>query len=434
MHFNDDDDSLMTNSRRYLLFYLAVSGLVCSEKLLIAQENEQQVLVHYMPWYASKPFSGHWGWHWTMGHFDPEQIDENGQREIASQDAPLIGPYDSNDPDLLEYHVLLMKLAGIDGVIIDWYGIRNFRDYGEIHRNTQHLIQHLKRAGLKFAICYEDQTVKHLVETGELPAADALNEGKKTLTWLEENWFSDDSYVQINDRPVLLVFGPQYFETQQWRSLLAASPSEPLIFGLPHLADKMQLHGAFGWPPVAGNRTIDKQEWQQYLTTLYARSNPSEAVIAVAFPGFHDIYEQAKLHPSYGFIDAQNGATFRATLTRAMRSNASLIQITTWNDFGEGTVIEPTRKHDYEYLEFVQQQTSAHKKFTADDLRLPARLYQLRKKFTEDKKIAQLNHASELLSTGQLDHAIQSLSLLREVNPVIVQNRTQETSSLNLSH
>ena len=59
------------------------------------------LLVHYMPWYASKPVSGKWGWHWTMNHFNPDKMDENGQRELATHDPPLIGPYDSGDPDAL---------------------------------------------------------------------------------------------------------------------------------------------------------------------------------------------------------------------------------------------------------------------------------------------------------------------------------------------
>ena len=35
---------------------------------------------------------------------------------------PKIGPYASNDPDVLEYHFLLMKAAGVTGIILDWYG------------------------------------------------------------------------------------------------------------------------------------------------------------------------------------------------------------------------------------------------------------------------------------------------------------------------
>ncbi|MBL6714716.1 MAG: hypothetical protein ISQ07_15200, partial [Pirellulales bacterium] len=55
-----------------------------------------QILAHVMPWYAAKPISGSWGWHWTMNHFDPERV-TNGRREIASALYPVIGPYDSSD-------------------------------------------------------------------------------------------------------------------------------------------------------------------------------------------------------------------------------------------------------------------------------------------------------------------------------------------------
>ena len=32
------------------------------------------VLVHYMPWYASKPISGHW----TMDRFNPDKVGAGG--------------------------------------------------------------------------------------------------------------------------------------------------------------------------------------------------------------------------------------------------------------------------------------------------------------------------------------------------------------------
>src|SRR4051812_27029234 len=76
--------------------------------------ESKPVMVYYMPWFTAKPFSSGWGWHWTMDHFNPDRVNPAGQREIASWYYPLIGPYDSSDPAVLEYHVLLMKLAGID--------------------------------------------------------------------------------------------------------------------------------------------------------------------------------------------------------------------------------------------------------------------------------------------------------------------------------
>ena len=66
----------------------------------------------------------------------------------------------------------------------------------------------------------------------------------------------------------------------------------------------------------------------------------------------------------------------RETLARA-GENASLIQIVTWNDYGEGTIIEPTIEFGYRYLEALQnyRRKQADKTFpySAEDLRLPHR-------------------------------------------------------------
>ena len=62
------------------------------------------VMVYYMPWFSAKPDQAEWGWHWTMDRFNPNTTNSLGQRQIASWYYPLIGPYDSSDPAVLEYH------------------------------------------------------------------------------------------------------------------------------------------------------------------------------------------------------------------------------------------------------------------------------------------------------------------------------------------
>jgi hypothetical protein len=47
-------------------------------------QSRPQFLVHYMPWFESKPFSGAWGWHWRMSRFDPERSAPDGRRDVAS--------------------------------------------------------------------------------------------------------------------------------------------------------------------------------------------------------------------------------------------------------------------------------------------------------------------------------------------------------------
>jgi hypothetical protein len=90
-----------------LLLLLSSFALVVS-----SSAAEPRLLVHYMPWFATKDVSGAWGWHWAMNHFDPDQRNWDDQREIASCDYPLIGPYDSGDDHALECQALLMKIAG----------------------------------------------------------------------------------------------------------------------------------------------------------------------------------------------------------------------------------------------------------------------------------------------------------------------------------
>ncbi len=338
-----------------------------------ARATEPLLLAHYMPWYATKDVSGAWGWHWTMNRFDPERVREDGRREIASHDYPLIGPYDSGDDHALECQVLLMKLAGLDGVVIDWYGTSDIHDHAANHRHALKLLPWLKKAGLRFAVCYEDNAVKSLKN------GDDVRQAEKDLAWAAEHFFTAENYVRHDGRPVLLVFGPQHL---QWKFQLA---SKPLVFGLPHLAKQHGLDGAFAWPPVTGGKRIEPEQWRRELDSVYASKQP---FIATAFPGFHDIYKEAGVHDSYGSIEARDGRTFIESLAQAMKSGAPIVQIATWNDYGEGTVIEPTRNHGYRYLEALPRSgDKAH-------LRLPVRLYELRKRGGDTAK---LDEAARLL-------------------------------------
>ena len=310
------------------------------------EPSRPSILVHYMPWFESKAMSGIWGWHWTMGHFDPEHSDSAGRRDIASHYYPLIGPYDSADPDVLEYHTLLMRIAGIDGVIADWYGSEDFNDYAMIHRRTTSMFDMIKRRGLKFAVCYEDRVLNAMVERGKLTPAQALEHGKTHLRFCEENWFKEPSYVTWQGKPLLLVFGPDYLNPTQWETAFSEMRPTPAFFTLHER--RSPAIGSFAWPPMwaAKDGKLDAKGLDAYLDRF---SKQDGLKIGCAFPGFHDIYKEAGAQPSHGYLDARNGDTFRHTLGRAMASGNPLVQIATWNDFGEGTCIEPSREYGYRY-------------------------------------------------------------------------------------
>ena len=382
----------------------------------VPPEKSQRPLLmaHYMPWYQTPDVSGYWGWHWTMNHFDPAQVDENGRPQVASHYMPLTGPYDSADDALLEYQVLLMKLSGIDGVIVDWYGIEDFWDYGVLNQATGKLFEYVKKAGLQFAICYEDQTIKHMVDNKHLSMADVYTHGQDVMRYMQETWFGDDAYLKTNGRPVLLTFGPQYYKnTTDWEKLFSVLDVQPAFITLNKSLSTVALSG-YPWPPMEASKdgVLTQAALEDYLNKFYAKVSADSYVVGGAFPQFHDIYKEAGVSAGYGYLDAQDGETFRFTLDLALSHNPDVIQLITWNDYGEGTIIEPTEEFGYRYLEMVQDVRRAmvieDDKFTfaAEDLRLPLQLFTLRQEHVGDAAVnARLDEAFTALITGDVESA-----------------------------
>jgi ricin-type beta-trefoil lectin protein/glycosyl hydrolase family 99 len=348
-----------------------------------------QVFVHYMPWFASKPFSGQWGWHWTMNSRNPDAI-VNGKRDIASHYYPSVGPYDSGDPDLVEYHVLLMKYAGIKGAIADWYGMDNYLDYGAVHHNTGMLFDALKKAGLSLILCYEDQSIKHMVEGGVVSAGNAVAKGQGVMNWLDQNWFKDASYVHENGKPLLLDFGPQYFSTAQWNQVFSGTQTQPSFVTLDQTVSP--ANGFFFWPMPQAGEAGDRQSLLNLLP---------QTKIPAAYPRFDDFYAQAGVGPSYGYINDRGGAQFAETLSLAFGAHPAFIQLATWNDWGEGTGIEPTAQYGVRDLQKTQDLVRANGwaglPWSAADLQLPITLYNARK---AGKNKASLDAAAAALYAG----------------------------------
>jgi len=371
------------------------------------------ILAHYMPWYSADPASGQWGWHWSMNHFNPNH-NVGGRRDIASHYYPLIGPYDSSDPYVLECQVLLMKFAGIDGCVIDWRGTDDYYDYATNNRNAELMAQALRNAGLRYAILYEDSSVRELIKGNRLSPSDAIAHGQQTLEWLQDHWFSSPNYVQFKGKPLFLVWGGNggYFQGAQWNEIFAPLKIPPAYFS--ELGRNPPAIGGFGWPVPDGGT----QASFEALDRFYNWYPQTQNFIAVAYPRFHDIYAEAGVHKSWGSIDDQNGKTYEETLTRALQSQSPIVQIATWNDWGEGTQIEPSVQFGYRDLETTQKLRRKYIDpafpYTAQDLRLPVRLYELRKAHKSYPAAqARLDQIASLLFHGNTRRARAELTAFK---------------------
>ena len=360
----------------------------------VEKRDDMRIFVHYMPWFQTREFSGEWGMHWTMSNCNPEQIDADGRRQIASHFYPLIGPYDSSDPVVLDYHALLMKYAGIEGVLVDWYGSRNGAE------STEALFAAMGRAGLKLAIVYEDRNNLDEASTQE----QKIKWGQDDMVYLYNNFFKKPHYLTVDEKPLLLCFGPIDVCTENYKnaptmwseifSPLTVRKKTPCFLALYGASKNANDHrntnasGEFTWVNANNAAFIDdlKNRFDYYMGSAY--------------PGFKDYYKEGGWGENITPVDYRDGQEFRDQLNTAESKQVPMLQLVTWNDFGEGTQIEPTVEDGYKYLEAVQQ--FAGVKYDKTVLESIYRHYTLRVKYASDasatRKLAEAYNAFAALN------------------------------------
>jgi hypothetical protein len=347
----------------------------------VTKTNSQKVYVHYMPWFETPATSGNgsWGQHWTMANQNPNTILANGRRQIASWFYPMIGPYASSDRDVIDYHLLLMKYAGIDGVIVDWYGTFNVDDYALNKRNTDSIFKRIPYAGLQFAICYEDATLKQVKSA---TGTDTVAAAKQDFAYLQSAYFNSPSYIKINSQPLLLDFGPQAMKApNDWLNAFQGLSPKPRFLTLEYASGVTggAASGEFAW--------VDASD-QAGLQSFYKNRAPSlSTYFAAAYPGFKDLYQQGGWGNTLFVINNNGTATLQNCLNLAKASGTNYLQLITWNDYGEGTMIEPTLDFNFTFLQTIQQYTGVP--YTVTELQLIYKWYTLRKKYAGNNTVEQ---------------------------------------------
>ncbi len=376
-----DEELIKTLEEEQELIKLEKQGYIVDiSGMEIEKKNPKKVYVHYMPWFQSKEYDGFWGQHWTMTNQNPELIDENGKKQVASYFYPIIGPYSSSDPDLHEYHFLMMKLSGIDGVVFDWYGSRNQHDYDLIKQATETFIDKIEDLGLKFSIMYEDRVAVQAVEQSLEPTI--IKAVQEDFIYIKNNYFSSPEYLKHSGKNLLFVFGPHYVTNQSdWNEIFDVLPTEehPEFLTLWAANQRVGINatGEFLW--------VDKDHLlaHEYYYNTYDINDM--ITVGSSYPGFKSFYEEG------GWSNGENNwsldvnkYTFTETLNYTHHQLSDFIQIITWNDFGEGTMIEPTEEFGYTYLQLLQQYTGVP--YTPEDLQRAFKLYQTRKEYQDNQE------------------------------------------------
>ncbi len=369
-----------------------------------SKSNATDLYVHYMPWYESKDHNGYWGSHWTMANQNPDIITD-GKRQIASHFYPLIGPYGSSDPDLIDYHLLLMKYSGIDGILIDWYGTYDVNDYAINLENSNALIDKTDELGLKYAIVYEDRTTENVVGNGL--AKSAVEAATADFSYIKSNYIQDDNYIMANNLALLLTFTPVYINSStDWNTIITNSDFYPTFLAIWEQSSDLGSVGSgeYSWVYNGNNDHIGK------LDEYYGSRYPTfDFAIGSAYPGFKDFYQEGGWGEGIGWeIIHNNTSVLNQTLNLASLNKIEAIQLVTWNDFGEGTMIEPTKEFGYSMLEVVQDFAAVS--YSSEHLEQIFKYYTFRKEFENDQLIQlKLDQVFQYLNSLQVERATSLL-------------------------
>jgi hypothetical protein len=397
----------LMRSLAILMSALGVCLLAHSEAIAapphVTKTATKRVYAHLMPWFETSSTSGNgmWGIHWTMANQNPNVVDGSGRRQIASYYYPLIGPYASGDHDVIEYQLLLMKYAGVDGVLIDWPGTIQTADYPKNRQNGEAVMGMTAQIGLEFGVVYEDHNVQLAYNAKVI--ADEIAAGMNDMVYVRDHYFTKPNYTVVNGAPLLLVFGPQTFQQpSDWSSLLSVFPARPTFLTLWYQSNQAgaNAQGEFAWL---------YSDFMMGLQHFY-NNHPLGVKFGAAYPGFNTFYAAGGWGAGPGWTLPYNGtSTFSGTLQLALGSSDGYVQLATWNDYGEGTMIEPTREFGYGFLTQLQQILGVG--YSQTELELINTLYQQRKQYAGNAgREAQLDQASSDLANLQVAAASSILT------------------------
>jgi hypothetical protein len=253
------------------------------------------------------------------------------------------------------------------------------------------MIAMIGKVGLKYAIVYEDWVMQNVTGDAERIAA-----AKADMQYVQRNYFSSVNYIKVDNQPLLLTFGPQTFQSaSSWTDIFSVLGTKPKFLTLWYESGEAgsNASGEYSWVYQDGTSHLT------HLDNFYAKVSPAFKM-GSAYPGFKDFYTEGGWTDNVNFeIEHNNTETFSTTLNKAL-DKVDYIQLATWNDYGESTMIEPTLEFGYSFLTTLQ--TTLGIDYTQTELELAFKLYELRKK-----------NKNSVLNTKKLDQVFYYLVSLQ---------------------
>jgi hypothetical protein len=346
---------------------------------------------------------------------EPDLVGRDGRRDVASAFYPVIGPYDMSDPDLVEYHCQLLKMAGVDGISfnLSFHGRDAWRQ-----KSMRLYVETMQRYGLKGIVRFENKFYPHVYGDPKEALDAAYSDMDAWLKVLEPVQY------KVAGRPVFMLFtftlSPE--ELRAWKEHYPADRRPVVVTYGANPKYAGVVDGRFGWTADAPVHSADHPPYRIYVdpagvraNELHDRKRAEELLksglmsfyVAGVSPGFDDI-------GCWGWgqgprkVERDGGNTYRYRWEQVLKTDLPVVMVPTWNDWAEGTVIEPAVEFGTEYLALTREYAARFKHATtpAGDLAVPVWIYKVRKAAAGDAEAGRaMAEASRLIETGKYAEA-----------------------------
>jgi hypothetical protein len=302
----------------------------------------RKVLAFYYPWYGNAAVqggSGRWS-HWSDVDTDKKQI-------AASTNFPTLGPYDSHDPKLIAQHAEWSNQAGVDGWIVSWWGRGSFSD-----RAMARLLDGAKSADLQVTVYYEN-----------VPGRQSPESAAQDIIGILDRYASHPAWFRVENKPVIFVYGRAIDQIglNGWLRAVHQVNSKraggALFFGdqlserATYVFDGIHTYNTAG--ALRDKDAVKVRDWarRQYPDWVKtARSNKRISTITV-IPG----YDDTKIRTPGLRVERYRGDSYRYQWEEAIAADPDWILITSWNEWHEGSEIEPSEEYGTAYLEMTAE-------------------------------------------------------------------------------
>ena len=263
-----------------------------------AEAAGERVSIFYYPWWSNPTHDGAYR-HWQQrGHRPPD--------DLASEFYPVRGAYSSGDPALLRAQMAEISRAGIDEVVVSWWGA------GSLEDDRLPAIQAAaRRAGLRVAAHVEPYAGR----TADTVGADIRSLRARGIV---------SFYVYL----------PGDIPDADWAKVNDTSPGVRVLAQTGKVGRAVAGHfdGIYTYDILAfGGRSFRRLCEQAHRARL------------LCLPSVGPGYRAARATGDRRVKPRLDGATYDSMWWAAIRAHADGITITSYNEWHEGTQVEPAR-------------------------------------------------------------------------------------------